>query len=253
MLRRRDLVTSQGRYHIKPRCPETTTRTFIIAHSFYKLDANPKHLGTQTHSGTLILNWTLRRELIEKMTCLCRLLLLHTVVGFVLPNGHSSLVTALPLSGNAMAATSHRLRHRNGHRRPKQTEIELIKKDLIQKLGFDEVPDISKFNKTITVQEKRRMLKDYRKSLDEMKTDVHKLYEEEIMLPDIYHRIVDHGKNVCRTAVSDICIYTHIYTSPPEGVARYCFHPVCLSLCVCVPVCLCICVSGQYFEILFLY
>ena len=25
-----------------------------------------------------------------------------------------------------------------------------------------------------------------------------------------------------------------IITSPPEGVARYCFHPVCLSVCVCV-------------------
>ena len=24
---------------------------------------------------------------------------------------------------------------------------------------------------------------------------------------------------------------------PPEGVARYCFHPVCLSVCVCVSVC----------------
>ena len=27
----------------------------------------------------------------------------------------------------------------------------------------------------------------------------------------------------------------------PEGVARYCFHPVCLSVCVCVCVCLCVC------------
>ena len=43
---------------------------------------------------------------------------------------------------------------------------------------------------------------------------------------------------------------SEIFTSPPEGVARYCFHPVCLSVCVCV--CLCICVSGQYFGILFL-
>ena len=25
----------------------------------------------------------------------------------------------------------------------------------------------------------------------------------------------------------------------PEGVARYCFHPVCLSVCVCVCVCAC--------------
>ena len=46
------------------------------------------------------------------------------------------------------------------------------------------------------------------------------------------------------------CLMNELITSPPEGVARYCFHPVCLSVCVCV--CLCICVSGQYFGILFL-
>ena len=26
-------------------------------------------------------------------------------------------------------------------------------------------------------------------------------------------------------------VRTSIITSPPEGVARYCFHPVCLSVC----------------------
>ena len=30
-----------------------------------------------------------------------------------------------------------------------------------------------------------------------------------------------------------------VITSPPEGVARYCFHPVCL--CVCVSVCVAVC------------
>ena len=31
----------------------------------------------------------------------------------------------------------------------------------------------------------------------------------------------------------------HVITSHPEGVARYCLHPVCLSVClsVCVSVC----------------
>ena len=28
-----------------------------------------------------------------------------------------------------------------------------------------------------------------------------------------------------------------IITPPPEGVARYCFHPVCMSVCLCVCVC----------------
>ena len=30
-----------------------------------------------------------------------------------------------------------------------------------------------------------------------------------------------------------------LITSPPEGVARYCFHPVCLLVCVCVCVSVC--------------
>ena len=40
-------------------------------------------------------------------------------------------------------------------------------------------------------------------------------------------------------------------TSPPEGVARYCFHPVCLS--VCLSVCLCVCVSVCPANILVFY
>ena len=33
-------------------------------------------------------------------------------------------------------------------------------------------------------------------------------------------------------------ILNPIIASPPEGVARYCFHPVCL--CVCLSVCVCV-------------
>ena len=41
------------------------------------------------------------------------------------------------------------------------------------------------------------------------------------------------------------CAY-HLFviTSPPEGVARYCFHPVCLCVCVCVCVCVRACVRA---------
>ena len=39
-------------------------------------------------------------------------------------------------------------------------------------------------------------------------------------------------------------LYTMVMliTSPPEGVARYCFHPVCLSVCVCVCLSVYLCV-----------
>ena len=40
----------------------------------------------------------------------------------------------------------------------------------------------------------------------------------------------------------ELCSSSFI-TSPPEGVAMYCFHPVCLSVClsVCVSVCVSVC------------
>ena len=47
----------------------------------------------------------------------------------------------------------------------------------------------------------------------------------------------------------------NIITSPPEGVARYCFHPVCACVClsVCLSVCLCVCVSVCPANILVFY
>ena len=40
-----------------------------------------------------------------------------------------------------------------------------------------------------------------------------------------------------------------LITSPPEGVARYCFHPVCLS--VYVSVCLCVCVRPIFLYFIY--
>ena len=44
-----------------------------------------------------------------------------------------------------------------------------------------------------------------------------------------------------------------VVTSPPEGVARYCFHPVCLSVCLCVCLSVCVCVSVCPADILAFY
>ena len=42
--------------------------------------------------------------------------------------------------------------------------------------------------------------------------------------------------------IISVCHDNDIITSPPEGVARYCFHPVCLSVCVCVCLSVYLCV-----------
>ena len=43
----------------------------------------------------------------------------------------------------------------------------------------------------------------------------------------------------------------HLITSPPEGVARYCFHPVCLSVCLCVCVSVCVCVRPIFWYFIY--
>ena len=43
-------------------------------------------------------------------------------------------------------------------------------------------------------------------------------------------------------------VYVIVTPRGGGGVARYCFDPVCLSVCMYV----CVCESGQYFGILFL-
>ena len=54
--------------------------------------------------------------------------------------------------------------------------------------------------------------------------------------------------NVLLIVCGNVCLNLNVHypppppppviTSPPEGVAMYCFRPVCLSVCVCMPVCL---------------
>ena len=64
-------------------------------------------------------------------------------------------------------------------------------------------------------------------------------------VPNFYNRVI---------LIYGIVVNT-IITSPPEGVARYCFHPVCVCVCVCVclSVCLSVCVSVCPANILVFY
>ena len=50
-----------------------------------------------------------------------------------------------------------------------------------------------------------------------------------------------HHSHICRHFISFMIAAKFLITSPPEGVARYCFHPVCLSVCLCFCVCVSVC------------
>ena len=45
--------------------------------------------------------------------------------------------------------------------------------------------------------------------------------------------------------------FVYVITSPPEGVARYCFHPVCLCVCLSVSVCVCVSVCPANISIFY--
>ena len=94
--------------------------------------------------------------------------------------------------------SSHqRLRHQLGQRHAKQMEVEMLKRDLLSKLGFDDVPDVSKFNKSTSTSELRRKLKEYRMTLDDVRqTEFPSVIEpQEPEVPEVYHRVVDDGKS----------------------------------------------------------
>lgn len=83
------------------------------------------------------------------------------------------------------------VRH-HSHKRLKHARIGAIKNDILNKLGLTHVPDVSSAN--TTVEEKRRMLKLYRKSVEEMQGEQHVLFEKDEYYAKKFHSFIDKGK-----------------------------------------------------------
>ena len=89
------------------------------------------------------------------------------------PNGSPlSLPSSSPLS---LSDSNHHV----SQKRLKHARINAIKKDMLDKLGMRNAPDVSRFN--TTVEESRRMLRLYKKGLEDRQgTAAHKLLEEDL-------------------------------------------------------------------------
>ena len=62
-------------------------------------------------------------------------------------------------------------------------------------------------------------------------------FYKNVLVKQVFHESLPIGVwSLCMS--EDQCFMLCIITSPPEGVARYCFHPVCL--CVGLSVYLCV-------------
>ncbi len=82
--------------------------------------------------------------------------------------------------------------HRVNHHRLKRARIGAVKQEILDKLGYSDIPDVS--NVTTTVAERRRMMRQYRQSLEMVEGRVHELYEEEEFEAKQFHVFTGRGK-----------------------------------------------------------
>jgi hypothetical protein len=78
------------------------------------------------------------------------------------------------------------------HKKLREARIEAIKNDILTKLGFSGVPDVSRINTTIL--EKRRKIRLYKKSLEETQGKIHELFQEEEYFAKTFHSFTDQGR-----------------------------------------------------------
>ena len=76
--------------------------------------------------------------------------------------------------------------------RYREARIRAIQQEILTKLGLSSVPDVTHAN--ITTDEKRRMIKLYKKSLDDGKTRAHRLYNDQDFYAKRFHSFPESGK-----------------------------------------------------------
>lgn len=77
----------------------------------------------------------------------------------------------------------------------KQLRIEAIKQDILNRLGMTRVPDVSRIN--MTVQERRQILRLYRKSVEELhgKKESSLLFDDDQFYANQFHSFTEYGKH----------------------------------------------------------
>lgn len=104
----------------------------------------------------------------------------------------SGILTLLEIATNLCMARPTTERHPINHKRLKHARIKAIQQEILSKLGLTEVPDVSQFN--TTVEEKRRMIKLYKKSLEESQGQYHDLFSEEEFYAKKFNSFKEVGK-----------------------------------------------------------
>ena len=73
-----------------------------------------------------------------------------------------------------------------------QARVDAIKQDLLNKIGMDRVPDVSRFN--VSTEEMRKKLRLYRDSLENTRENTHTLFEDDQYMAKDFHEIKFSGK-----------------------------------------------------------
>ena len=81
--------------------------------------------------------------------------------------------------------------HKRSMKRLKHARINALKEDILAKMGYAHVPDISNVN--TTSEEKRRALQLYRESIQQSQDNDHILFDDEEFLAKQLHQFTIHG------------------------------------------------------------
>ena len=82
--------------------------------------------------------------------------------------------------------------HHISHKRLKHARIRAIKQEILLKLGMSKEPDVSNVN--TTVDEKRHMLRMYKKSVEDLYGKQHELFEDEEFFAKRFYSFEETGE-----------------------------------------------------------
>ena len=83
-------------------------------------------------------------------------------------------------------------RHQSSHRKLRNARIKAIKEEILTKLGLSDIPSMK--NVTLSVEEERKKIKLFKKSLEDTYGQIHELFSQEEFFAKKFHSFSQNGE-----------------------------------------------------------
>ena len=87
---------------------------------------------------------------------------------------------------------SKNTRHQSSHRKLRNARIKAIKEEILTKLGLSDIPSVK--NVTLSVEEERKKIKLFKKSLEDTYGQIHELFSQEEFFAKKFHSFSQNGE-----------------------------------------------------------